>query len=139
MGKKKRPLNRSEIMSRIKGKDTKPELTLRKKLWSLGYRYRKNDKTVYGSPDICFKGKKVAIFVDSEFWHGRKYMEKGILPKTNTEYWRKKLIKNIERDNKVNKTLSKNGWKVLRFWDSDVIKNTDECIRLIEEHLKKND
>lgn len=73
----------------------------RKELWKRGYRYRKSCKGVFGKLDICFKSKKIAIFCDSEFWHGKQFLEKKYIPKTNTEFWVNKLEKNKERDKKI--------------------------------------
>ena len=135
MKKKKQPISRSENMRRIKSKDTSIEILLRKELWKRGLRYRKNVKDVFGKPDIVFKGKKVAIFADSEFWHGKYLMEGKYIPKTNTEFWVEKIKRNIERDKEVNKKLKNNGWTVLRFWESDIRKKLSECIVMIEETL----
>lgn len=128
---KKKTMSRSENMSRIRGKDTSIEVKLRMALWHKGIRYRKNCKDVYGKPDICFKGKKVAVFCDSEFWHGKFYQEDRYIPKTNTEYWVEKFKRNITRDNIVNKQLKGDGWIVLRFWEDDINKNLDECVNKI--------
>jgi len=133
---KKKPISRSENMRRIKSKDTSIELLLRKELWKRGLRYRKNVKDVYGKPDIVFKSKKVAIFADSEFWHGKQMLEGKYIPKTNTEFWTNKLKRNVERDKKVNKKLLDEGWIVLRFWEQDIRKNVSECVDTIEKTLK---
>jgi DNA mismatch endonuclease (patch repair protein) len=121
-------------MSRIKSRDTSIELTLRKALWRKGLRYRKNCKDVFGKPDICFKSKKVAIFCDSAFWHGKKFLE-GEKFKTNKEFWESKILRNIERDKEVNETLKKEGWTILRFWDEDIKKRTEVCVNKIIETL----
>lgn len=131
-------MNRSENMSRIKSKDTSIEIMLRKALWSKGIRYRKNCKDVFGKPDICFKGKKIAVFCDSEFWHGKYYLEGKYIPKTNMKYWIKKLEKNIIRDKKVNETLLLDDWIVLRFWESDIENDILQVISTIEEALKNH-
>jgi DNA mismatch endonuclease (patch repair protein) len=131
-------MRRSENMSRIKSSDTSIEVSLRKALWHRGHRYRKNCKDITGKPDICFKGKKIAVFCDSEFWHG-KYFKEGIyIPKSNKDYWIPKLKRNIERDEEVNLALRKNGWTVLRFWQKDIEKNMEACIAEIELALKNN-
>ena len=132
-------MSRSENMSHIRGKDTSIELTLRKALWARGLRYRKDCKDVFGRPDICFKGKKVAVFCDSEYWHGKYLMEGRYIPKTNTEFWVNKIRSNIERDKKVNRTLEKEGWTVLRFWGEEISKNTDACVEKILQALKPAD
>ena len=89
------PAQRSKVMSAIRGKGTKIELRLAKALWSEGLRYRKNDRSVYGTPDLVFKGKKVAIFVDSEFWHGKDWNNQKDRIKTNSEFWQKKIENNF--------------------------------------------
>lgn len=127
------PIQRSKNMSAIKSTETKTEKLLRKSLWKLGYRYRKNDKSVFGKPDIVFKRLKIAIFVDSEFFHGKDF-ETRKKPQTNTEFWNSKISRNIERDNKVNNLLTKQGWIVLRFWSKDVTKNLNEVISEIEKN-----
>jgi DNA mismatch endonuclease (patch repair protein) len=133
---KKTLMTRSENMRRIKSKDTSIEITLRKALWKLGYRYRKNCKQVFGKPDICFIGKKVAVFCDSEFWHGKYLLNGKYIPKSNTSYWIPKIESNIERDKKVNQTLQLEGWTVLRFWQKDIEKNLDMCLEQIELSLQ---
>ena len=137
MKKKKKPISRSENMRRIKSKDTSIEILLRKELWRRGLRYRKNAKDVFGKPDIVFKGKKLAVFADSEFWHGKYLIEGKYIPKTNTEYWVRKITRNIERDKEVDNLLEEEGWTVLRFWESDIKKSTEKCTNIIEDTLKK--
>ena len=138
MKKKKKSISRSENMRRIKSKDTSIEILLRKELWRRGLRYRKNAKDVFGKPDMVFKSKKLAVFADSEFWHGKYLMEGKYIPKTNTEFWVKKIERNIERDKEVNQKLKDDGWTVLRFWESDIRKKLSECIELIEETLNRH-
>ena len=108
---------RSKIMSAIRSKDTKPELTLRKALWSKGLRFR----IQYGNEkiDIAFPSRKLAIFVDGCFWHGCPMHSH--IPKSNREYWLPKLRKNKERDKAKGKRLRVDGWKVLRFWEHELI------------------
>lgn len=117
----------SATAKKIKSKNTKIELVLRKELWKMGYRYRIHDKTVFGTPDIVFRKQKIAIFCDSEFWHGKKYIE-GQKFKKNAYYWESKIKNNIKRDKKVNKILKKEGWKVLRFWGDDIAKRKKDVI-----------
>jgi len=128
-------MTRSENMSHIKGKDTSIEMKLRKALWSRGVRYRKTCKDVFGKPDICFKTKKIAVFCDSEFWHGELYLEKKKVPKTNTKYWIEKFKRNIARDKEVNEKLKAEGWTVLRFWESEINKDVDGCVLKILDEL----
>ncbi len=104
-------------MSRIRGKHTTPELRLRKALWAKGLRYRLHWK-IEGRPDICFPGKRIAIFVDGCFWHGCPVHSTN--PKNNAEFWETKLSKNIERDRQVTASLTTKGWQVLRFWEHAV-------------------
>ena len=133
--KKKQPISRSENMRRIRSTETTIEVKLRKALWAKGYRYRKNCKNVVGKPDICFVGKKVAVFCDSEFWHGKYLSEGKYIPKTNKEYWIPKIQRNIERDKEVNISLKNEGWIVLRFWQKAIEKDLANCIMRIETAL----
>ena len=137
MKKNKKPISRSENMRRIKSKDTSIEIILRKELWRRGFRYRKNVKDVFGKPDIVFKGKKLAIFTDSEFWHGKQLMEGKYIPKTNTEFWINKITRNIERDKEVNQRLKDSGWIVLRFWETDIYQNLNKCANKVEEAFNR--
>lgn len=123
---------RRKNMQAIRSKDTKIEVTLAKTLFALGYRYRKHDKTVFGKPDLIFKGLRIAIFVDSEYFHGKDWDINKHRIKTNQEFWWKKIESNIRRDFEVNRQLKKDGWKVLRFWGSDIHKNLGNCIKKIE-------
>jgi len=139
MGKyqfKNTPPERSKNMSKIRSKNTKPELVLRKKLWQEGIRgYRVNAKKIEGSPDIVFLRKKIAIFIDGEFWHGKNWEVRKDKIKTNRQYWLPKIEKNILRDETVNTKLLYNGWTVLRFWDSEILKNCEQVITTIREKL----
>lgn len=132
------PAQRSKIMSAIKGKGTKGEVRLAKALWHLGYRYRKNNKTVFGRPDLTFKKHKITIFVDSEFFHGKDWDSEKNRIKSNQEFWYKKIERNIERDKEVNAYLEQNGWIILRFWSNDIRKNLDTCITKIQEAFPQN-
>ncbi|MGD9717212.1 MAG: very short patch repair endonuclease [Sulfuricurvum sp.] len=134
---KKTKLTRSENMSRIKSKNTTIEMILRKELWKRNLRYRLHDRKIFGHPDIIFKKKKIAIFCDSEFWHGKKFLE-GEIPNNNTEFWIKKLTKNIARDIVVNNQLHEQGWIVLRYWEKDIRKNAIKIADEIEQILKEN-
>ena len=123
-------------MSRIRSKDTKIEVELRKELWSRGLRYRKNVKTVPGKPDIAFVGKKVAVFCDSEFWHGYDWEHRKNDIKTRREFWIPKIERNMERDLEVNRMLEEQGWIVLRFWGKQIQKNLSECADIIESTVR---
>lgn len=124
---------RRKNMQAVKSKGSKIEILLGKKLWERGFRYRKNDKTVFGKPDFVFKKYKVAVFCDSEFWHGKDWEIKKQEHKSNIDFWHKKIERNIERDKEVNIELTKQGWKVLRFWGRDIEKNSLLCVNKIEE------
>ncbi|MCM1159277.1 MAG: very short patch repair endonuclease [Clostridium sp.] len=125
----------SKNMSRIRSKDTSIEVRLRKALWHKGYRYRKNYKELPGSPDIALTKYKIAIFCDSEFFHGKDWevlkarLEKG----SNPDYWIKKIARNRDRDIENDKKLLFLGWTVVHFWGKDILENTEECVRVIEE------
>jgi len=128
---------RSYNMSKIRGKNTKIELILRRALWSKGYRYRLHCTNIPGKPDIVFKSKKIAIFCDSAFWHGKNYEETISRIKTNREYWANKLKRNIERDKEVNEELKRRGWVVLRFWEDEIKGDLDRVVKEIEKALGK--
>jgi DNA mismatch endonuclease (patch repair protein) len=123
-------------MARVKSKNTSFEMILRRELWRRGLRYRANDKTIFGKPDVVFKGKKIAIFVDSEFWHGKDYPNGRNIPKTNNDYWVKKIERNIARDKEVNKFLRANGWTVIRIWSKELKKNLLKFADLIENNVQ---
>jgi DNA mismatch endonuclease (patch repair protein) len=126
---------RSKIMRAIRSTNTKAEIRVAKALWHLGYRYRKNNKSVFGTPDLTFKKHKIAIFVDSEFFHGKDWETQRDRVKTNTEFWQKKIERNIQRDIEVNERLKSEGWKVIRFWSEAVEKNLDWCISEIQKEI----
>ncbi len=126
-------------MKRVKNKDSAIELILRKALWERGLRYRKNVTGIVGIPDIVFLNKKVAVFCDSEFWHGYNWEERKKDFKSNQEFWIPKIEKNMERDLEVNKELKKQGWTVLRFWGKEIKKNPGLCVDIIERAVKLKD
>ena len=125
----------SYTMSRIRGKDTSIEVKLRKALYEKGCRYRCNSKYIYGHPDISFKGVKVVVFCDSEFWHGKDFEENEKKILSNREYWIPKIKRNIERDNEVNGKLTQEGYLIFRFWGGEIEKNLDKCVTKILEGL----
>lgn len=131
------PEQRKMNMQHIKSKDTKIEVKLRKALWERGFRYRKNYKELPGKPDIVFTQYKIAVFCDSEFFHGKDWevLKPRLEKMQNSEYWLKKISRNMERDDEVNKRLLFEGWTVIRFWGKDILKNTEECVRVIEETI----
>ena len=124
-------------MQRVKSKDSEIEKILRNALWNKGYRYRKNVKDVFGHPDIVFKSKKVAIFCDSEFWHGYDWERKKNEIKTRQDFWIPKIERNMQRDKEVKMKLSEEGWTVLRFWGTEIKKQTENCVKEIEKCIKR--
>lgn len=129
------PEQRRKNMQAIKASGSKIELLFGKGLWSRGFRYRKNDRSVFGKPDFTFKKYKLAIFVDSEFWHGKDWANKKHEHKSNQVFWHTKIGKNIQRDKEVNKALKAQGWRVLRFWGKDIEKRLNFCIFKVEKVL----
>ena len=121
-------------MSQIKSKDTKAEMILRRKLWKKGLRYRVHCSTIDGKPDIVFIRQKIAIFVDGCFWH--KCPQCYRRPKSNKDYQLPKIDNNAKRDKKINKDLKNSGWKVIRIWEHEVLKNPDDVVNRIFEKIK---
>lgn len=126
-------------MSKIKGKDSKPEVKFRKALWHLGYRYRKNYKKLIGKPDIVFQKYKTVIFIDGEFWHGYKWNEKRENIKSNRGFWIPKIERNMQRDQEVNQALQQDGYQVFRFWQKDIKENLNSCLEEVIKHLENID
>ncbi len=122
-------------MQKIRSKDTSIEVILRKRLWHDGYRYRKNYKKLPGSPDIAITKLKIAVFCDSEFFHGKDWeklkarLERG----KNPQYWINHIEKNMERDQRVDQALAFLDWTVIRFWGKDIKKDLENCVQVIEE------
>jgi len=110
---------RSDLMRKIKSKNTTPEIILRKALWNEGIRYRIENKGIIGNPDIAIKKYKLAIFIDGEFWNGYNWKEKKKKIQRNQDYWIEKIQKNMARDKKYNLLLKENNWTVLRFWEHE--------------------
>ena len=129
---------RSKLMSKIRSNNTTPEKLLRKELWKVGIRYRKNYKNVAGNPDIAIVGSKIAVFVDGEFWHGYEWEQKEKKIKANRKYWIPKIERNMKRDSDNNKVLKKMGWKPIRFWQKQVVKDTEKCVRKIQRAIEKS-
>ena len=127
---------RRQHMQHIRSIDTKPEVRLRKALWHLGIRYRKNYTALPGKPDIVLTKQKIAIFVDGDFWHARNHQDHpGEQVASNKEYWTKKLTRNVERDKEINDALTEQGWLVLRFWENDIKKDLPHVIDVIRQYL----
>ena len=127
---------RSKMMSRIRGKNTKPEIMFRKALWKEGFRYRIDYKKLPGKPDIVLNPYKTVIFIDGEFWHGYKWQEKKHKIKSNRDFWIPKIERNIQRDREVNSQLSKMGYMVFRFWEQEVKKELDKCLYKVIDYLE---
>jgi DNA mismatch endonuclease Vsr len=128
---------RSRNMQAIKASGSKIETTLAKALFAKGHRYRKNDKKIFGKPDLTFKKYRIAVFIDSEFWHGKNWKARRHDFKSNRVFWIDKIEKNIQRDKRVNKELKKQKWIVLRFWGKQIEKNSDVCVSVVEKMMKQ--
>ena len=111
---------RSDIMSKISGKESKPEILVQKYLFAHGFRYRKNVKDLPGKPDVVLPKYKTVIFVNGCFWHGHDNCKKATLPATNTEFWREKILSNINRDKRQQQELQNKGYKVLIIWQCEL-------------------
>ena len=127
-------------MSSIPSKNTRPEILLGKAMWSKGLRYRKH-YPIMGKPDFVFLSRKIAIFCDGDYWHGNNWSLRGFNSledelATYSEYWRKKIKSNIERDLKVTKFLGSEGWQVIRIWESEIKKHAEGCAKQIEAAYK---
>src|SRR5690606_15570401 len=118
---------RSKIMGKIRGRDTKPELAFRKALWHAGYRYRIDYRKLIGKPDIALKKHRTVIFIDGEFWHGKNWEER-----------QHNIKSNIQRDQEVNRGLRELGYTVFRFWEGEVKKELDRCLEQVLDHLGKS-
>jgi DNA mismatch endonuclease (patch repair protein) len=141
--KPKQPEEIRRNMSAIRSKDTKTETKLRKSLFAIGLRYRKNLGTVPGRPDIVFPSERIAVFVDGDYWHGRVLRERGIKHVrryyTNKQqtYWVPKLKGNVARDEYINTLLKEKGWMVIRMWESDVARNVQKARDTIAKHVMR--
>ena len=124
-------------MKRVKSKDSEIEILLRKELWSRGLRYQKNVKTVMGKPDIVFKGKKIAVFCDSEFWHGYDWENRKNDIKSRRDFCIPKIERNMHRDIEVTKALTAEVWIVLRFWGKMIKTDLQNCADIVENHYKQ--
>lgn len=129
---------RSKIMSKIRGKNTKPELAFRKALYAKGYRYRIDYRKLIGRPDIVLKKYKTAIFIDGEYWHGYNWQERKPKIKTNRDFWIAKIERNMQRDREVNQGLRDLGYAVFRFWENEIKKDLDTCLERVIGHLEQH-
>lgn len=128
---------RHKCMSRIKSKDTSIEVSLRRALWKKGYRYRKNYSALPGKPDIVLTKYRIAIFCDGELFHGKNWeiLKPRLLKGNNPDFWVKKIERNMKRDDENDKKLLFLGWTVIHFWGNDILKNTDQCVKVVEEAI----
>lgn len=127
------PEQRRKNMQAIRSKDTSIELRLRKALWQEGIRYRKNYKKLPGKPDIAIIKYRIAVFCDSDFWHGYDWENRNERIKSNRDYWIPKIERNMKRDQEVTNQLQEDGWIVLRFWEWQIKKHLDECVETVKE------
>lgn len=126
---------RRYCMSRVRGRNTKPEIALRRALWHRGIRYRKTSN-LPGRPDIVVPSRSLAIFVDGCFWH--YCPEHASIPKSNTDFWRRKIARNVERDREVNAQLTDLGWTVVRIWEHDIVKEVQQVVdRIVAAHFNE--
>lgn len=139
MSDKLTPEKRSWNMSRIKGKDTKIEVEVRKYLFSKGYRFRKNDKRYLGKPDIVLPKYHVAIFVHGCFWHRHEGCKDATTPKTRTEFWLEKFDKNVKNDRIKQEKLRELGWKVIVIWECEIKKDLIKTMEWLEQEIKYHD
>lgn len=134
-GKRRRKLTKSEAMSRVKGRDTRPEMLLRRALWRRGLRYRVNRRVANTRPDLVFLSARLAVFVDGCFWHACPLH--GTQPATNAEFWREKLRRNVQRDAENTRTLMAAGWRVLRLWEHEIVGDVEVAADRVARHLGK--
>lgn len=132
------PAQRRKNMQNIRSKDTAIEVKLRKALWKSGIRYRKNYDRLPGKPDIAITKYRIAIFCDGEFFHGKDWdqLKEKLIKSNNSEYWLKKIARNIERDREVDSLIKSMGWIVLRFWGKDIKQDIDICVSVVEEAIQ---
>ena len=128
---------RHKCMSHIKSKDTSIEVSLRRALWKKGYRYRKNYSALPGKPDIVLTKYRIAIFCDGELFHGKNWeiLKPRLLKGNNPDFWVKKIERNMKRDDENDKKLLFLGWTVIHFWGNDILRNTDQCVKVVEEAI----
>ncbi|WP_202967921.1 very short patch repair endonuclease [Chryseobacterium kwangjuense] len=129
---------RSEVMSKIRGKNTKPEMILRSQLFMKGFRFRIHKKDLPGKPDIVLPKYKTVIFVHGCFWHYHKDCREGRIPSTNSKFWQEKLSKNIDRDEKYIKELQQLGWKVIVIWECEIEKNIEDTLEKLIVNIKND-
>lgn len=128
---------RSDLMRKIRSDKTKPEILLQKALRKEKIKFKKNCVAITGKPDIALIDKKIAVFVDGEFWHGFRWKQKKKKIKDNRDYWIPKIERTIVRDRRNNRQLKKAGWQVIRFWEHQITKSLLKCTKKIKRLMKK--
>jgi DNA mismatch endonuclease (patch repair protein) len=137
------PAVTSRIMSAVRSRDTKPEMMLRSELHRRGLRFRKNSAALAGKPDIVFPTPRVAVFVDGDFFHGHSWRARGFssfgdqFNHRNAEFWRAKIERNVARDRKVNQSLRRDSWTVIRVWESDVLRDLASVADRVERRVRE--
>lgn len=129
------PEKRSEVMRRVRSKNTKPEVFVRSMLHRMGYRFRLHRKDLPGNPDIVLPKHRAVVFVHGCFWHQHPGCRKATIPQNNRDYWEKKLERNVERDRAARQTLSEQGWKVLTVWECEIPRDEEELRKQLYEKL----
>ena len=144
MPDKRSPDITSRIMSAVRNKNGEAEMLLRRSLFARGLRYRVHYRGLMGRPDIVFLSARVVVFVDGDFWHGNAWRLRGMTSfeeqfqfASRPEFWRAKIMRNMERDREVNERLASEGWRVIRLWESDVLKDVDQCVGTVLDALKR--
>ena len=128
----------SKRMANVHLKDGKAETALAKELWKKGFRYRKNYRKLPGSPDIAILKYRIAVFVDGEFWHGYDWENRKQKLKTNREYWNEKIEENIARDERNNQLLIEMGWIPIHFWEKEINKDLEKCVKSLEKLIDQD-
>jgi DNA mismatch endonuclease, patch repair protein len=123
-------------MQAVKSTGSEIERMLARGLWNVGLRYRKNDRRVLGTPDFTLRRLKIAVFADSEFWHGKNWRVRKHDHRTNIDFWHQKIEANINRDRKVNRSLRNEGWIVIRFWGADIRNKLDSCVNIVYQAVE---
>ena len=131
------PEQRRKNMQHVRSKDSQIELKLRRALWHAGFRYRKNVRSIFGCPDVVFLRLKIAVFCDSEFWHGYDWENRKHDFKSRQDFWIPKIERNMARDREVNERLAAEGWTVLRFFGRDIKRNVEGCVRVVAEAVER--
>jgi len=126
---------RSRLMSQIKEKNTKPEILFRKALWRTGIRFRVNQKSLPGKPDVSNKSLRFTVFIDGEFWHGRNWQKKKKKLKSNRNFWIPKIERNIQRDRQNDSKLLEMGFVVFRFWETQVTQELNRCVKQVVDFV----